>query len=702
MLRILSVLSGLAAVGFAIAAIAGSAPAYMPICALVVGVVLVLSARLAKVMRFLIGLFALSFLCLGAISFLGEAGLVPDSLMPYMPPTRSAIISAILALVNYAVAYIPVIRSIVDLADPYFEAQERGELDLGWLGRWRMKESWIGLGLLGVIIALNVIQVYLLVLFNFWNNRFYTALQDKNVTAFWAELLYFTIIATIWIIRGITEGYLTEVFQVHWRQWLTNRFVSEWLGDKVHYRLGLEAGQTDNPDQRISEDVRDFVESTTAFYVNIFNQLLSLYAFVTILWGISAQFPYQIGSLDLSLIPGYLVWVVLLLAVIVTIGTHLIGRSLIPLNFAKQKVEADFRYNLVRVRENSEQIALLNGEETERASLMVRFRPVFTNTIAIALRRMKLNIFTIGYAQALVVLPFVLLAPAYFATESMKLGFLTQTSDAFGNVQQALSFFVTTYASIAVYKAIINRLTSFDSAIARAEIRRDEGFDVLPQPDAKSVSADGIDLALPDGRPLLKNSSVAFRPGERTLVTGPSGSGKTTLFRALAGIWPFGRGRISVPQGQDVMLLPQQPYLPLGTLRAALAYPSDERAFPESDVKAALARVGLASKAAELDTTQNWTNSLSGGEKQRVALARALLRRPKWLFLDEATSALDEASEAELYRAIGEALPETTVISIGHRSSLAILHDRRVAIEADQAGARLVDKPMAKFATGEA
>jgi vitamin B12/bleomycin/antimicrobial peptide transport system ATP-binding/permease protein len=702
MLRILSAVSGLAAIGFALAAFDGTAPIYMPVCAAMVAVILIMSGPQPKIMRFLTGLFSLSFLCLSAITLANSVGLVPAAAEPYLPPSNAAIIATLLALLNFIVSYIPMIRVVIDLADPYFETQERGVLDLGWLGRWRMRESWIGLGLFGVIIGLNVFQVYLSVLFNFWNNRFYTALQDKNVVAFWAELGYFTVVATIWITRSIAESYLTEVFQVHWRQWMTNRYVSQWLGDKVHYRLGLEAGQTDNPDQRISEDVRDFIENTTAFYISIFNQCLTLYAFVQILWGISAQFPYRVGSLDLATIPGYLVWVVLLLAVIVTFGTHIIGRPLIPLNFARQRVEADFRYNLVRVRENSEQIALLDGEETERASLMTRFWPIFVNTIAIAVRRVKLNIFTVGYAQALIVLPYVLLAPAYFTTESMKLGFLTQTADAFGNVQQAFSFFITAYAGIAAYKAIINRLTSFDSAIARAEMQRSGGIRVEEAARADGVQARDIDIDLPTGRPLLRDANIAFRRGERTLVTGPSGSGKTTLFRALAGIWPFGSGKVSVPRDESVMLLPQQPYLPLGTLRAALTYPAPETAFSEAEVARALAMVGLAHKTQDLAESQNWSNALSGGEKQRVALARAILQKPKWLFLDEATSALDETAEAALYRAIGEALPDTTVISIGHRSSLAVLHDRRVAIEPEMAGGKIVDKSLESFAAGRA
>jgi putative ATP-binding cassette transporter len=697
MIRILAGLSGLAALGFAVGAILGPMPAYLPIAALVLAGILVMSAKLPGIMRFLIGLFALSFLVLGAITAANEAGLVPEAALPYLPPPHAAIVAAILALVNYGVCFIPLLRQIIDLADPYFEAEERGELALGILGTYRLPERWIGLGMFGVIIVLNVVQVYLTVLLSYWNNRFYTALQDKDVVAFWAELLYFVVVATLWVTRYMAEYYLTQLFQIRWRRWLSERYISQWLGGKIHYRLGLQRERTDNPDQRISEDVRDFVEYTSNFYIQIFVTSLSLYAFVQILWGISARFPYNIGGFDLSAIPGYLVWIVLALATIVTFVTHLVGRPLIPLNFQKQQVEADFRYNLVRVRENSEQIALLDGEQVESRGLAQRFRAIYANTLALMVRTVKLSAFTTGYSQALIVLPLVILAPAYFTTASMKLGDMTQTTQAFGNVQEAFSFFVSYYASLAVYKSVINRLTSFDGAIARAEMHRTTGVEFDPQGSTDTLEAHDLNLRLPNGATLLEKASVAFRPGERTLVTGPSGSGKTTLFRALAGIWPFGSGRVEVPKGEDLMLLPQQAYLPLGTLRAALAYPSDERTFPDEAIRTALELVGLSPLADRLDAAENWSNALSGGEKQRIAIVRALLRKPKWLFLDEATAALDEEAEARIYRTLREALPGTTIVSIGHRSSLAELHDRRVTIETGKGGARIVDAPLEAF-----
>ncbi|MDQ0472675.1 ABC transporter ATP-binding protein/permease [Labrys wisconsinensis] len=699
MIRILAGLSILAALGFGAGTTFSTAPVYLPIAAIILAGVLALSARLPTIMSFLIGLFALSFLLLGAITAANEAGFVPDVLVPFLPPPHAALVAAALALVNYGVCFIPVVRGVIDKAAPYFEARESSELELGWFGTWRMPERWIGLGLFAVIIVLNVIQVYLTVLFNYNNNKLFTALQDKDVATFWSAILTFSIVAAIYIIRYMFEYYLTELMRVHWRRWLTKRYLDEWLGNKTHYRMALQAGPTDNPDQRISEDVRDFVANTTGFYVQIFVTSLTLYAFIQILWSISAQFPYRIGGFDLSVIPGYLVWMSLALAVIATMVSHLIGRQLVGLNFRKQKVEADFRFNLVRVRENTEQIALLNGETTETGGLMHRFAAIFRITIDLAIRQVKLGSWVNGFGQAMNVLPLVLLAPAYFTNAAMKLGSLTQTNQAFGQVMDSFSFFINFYSSIAEYKAILNRLTTFDQAIAKVEASRMQGIGVEPGKDRGALSTTDLALTLPDGRPLLDKAALVFRRGERTLVTGPSGSGKTTLFRALSGIWPFGSGRIEVPEGETVMLLPQRPYMPLGSLRAALAYPSPETAYPDDALRAALETVGLGHLDDQLDRAENWTNALSGGEQQRVAIVRALLRKPQWLFLDEATAALDEQAEAAVYEALRRALPQTTIVSIGHRSSLVALHDRRIAIETEGGTGRIADAPLQAFGT---
>lgn len=697
MIRILAGLSGLAALGFAGGSILGPVPAYLPVAAVVLAGLLFLSAGLPRIMRFLIGLFALAFLALGATTAANEAGFVPEAALPYLPPAHAAIVAAILALVNVVICYIPMIRHIIDLAAPYFETEEKGDLHLGILGSYRLPERWIGLGMFGIVIAINVAQVYMNVLFSFWNNRFYSALQDKNLANFWTETLYFSIVATIWIIAAVYEYVLSQTLDLRWRRWMSVRYLERWIDGGVHYRMRLAGDEADNPDQRISEDVRDFVTYSRSFYIQLFSALLNLYAFVQILWGLSFRFPYSIGGFDLATIPGYLVWFALSFAVLATVGTHIIGRPLVSLNFLKQRYEADFRFNLVRVRENSEEIALLHGETAERSGLMGRFRNVIDVTLALINRQKKVTWFTAAYSQASVLIPFILLAPAYFSTADMKLGDLTQTAGAFGNVQDAFSIFVTLYTSLAVYKSVINRLRGFETAIVGANAAIADGLKVDRAPGGGPMAVRDLDLHLPGGRPLLAKASVAFRPGERTLVTGPSGAGKTTLFRALAGIWPFGTGHVEVPAGEEVMVLPQHAYLPLGTLRAALAYPSEAHSFPDEAIRTALATVGLSALADRLDTAETWSNSLSGGEKQRVAVVRALLRKPAWLLLDEATSALDETAEAVVYQALREALPRTTIVSIGHRSSLAALHDRRVTIETGEGGSRIVDAPIEAF-----
>lgn len=701
MIRLLAGLSGLATLGFGLGVYLGDAPIHLPFLALIVAGALLMSAgvpvaqtRVPLVMRFLIGLFSLGFLGFALIVWIKDAGIVSDDVAAYLPQSGAAVISAILVILNLAICYIPMFREIIDLADPYFEPHEGPKVVLFGL---RLREDTLGKVFLGFIVILNVLQVYLTVIFSYWNNRFYTALQDKNQEAFWAELLFFAIAATFWITRGLTELFVTEFFKVRWRRWMTDRYVGQWTSNKVHYRLAISGHQSDNPDQRISEDVRDFIDKGFDFYVLIFNTILTLYAFILILWGISSQFTYKIGEFDLANIPGYLVWGALIVSLVVTFGSHFLGRPLVGLYFQQQKLEADFRYALVRFRENTEQIALLEGEDVERVGLARNFQNVFGNTIDIIVRRIKLGTFNLAYSQALVVLPFIFLAPAYFSTASMKLGSLTQTSGAFGNVQDSFSFFITNYRALAEFKSMVDRLTRFDKAIRQAEEQARGGIAVAETDQVSGISSQGLSVALPTGQTLIRNAALSFSKGTSTLVTGPSGSGKTTLFRAIAGIWPFGSGRIEIPDHENLMLLPQQTYMPLGTLKAALTYPLPPTAFDQNVIEGALNAVGLGNLIPRLNATENWGTILSGGEKQRVSIIRALLRKPAWLFLDEATSALDEKSEEELYRLLAEKLPGTTVVSIGHRASLAAYHARRVAVVKDEGGGHLEDQPLASF-----
>ena len=547
---------------------------------------------------------------------------------------------------------------------------------------YRSEDRWAGRALLAAVIALQLFQVWLNVRFNAWYNTFYTALQDKDWDTFIAQIGVFSLLAAFFIVSAVYQLYLQQWLQIKWRYWLTNRYLGRWLGQGTHYRMRLKGDQADNPDQRIADDIRQFVDSTLDIGIALLGSIVTLVSFIVILWNLSSATPLMIGSSTFN-IPGYLVWAALIYAVIGTWVTHLVGRPLIKLNFDQQRYEADFRFSLVRLRENAEEVTLLAGEEAEEARLRDRFGWVIRNWYAIMSRRKRLTFLTAGYSQAAIIFPFVVVSPVYFFGK-MTLGGLMQISSAFGQVQSALSFFVTAYTSIADWKAVLNRLSGFEASIDWAE-----GLDkTAPRVEvatdgARNFSADHLAVGLPNGQEIVRVKGFSIAPGERLLVTGPSGSGKTSLFRALGGIWPFGQGSISIPKDANVLVLPQRPYLPLGTLRGALAYPGPEDAFSPDEIEDVLSAVGLAALRKQLDETAYWTDKLSGGEKQRLSIARALLQKPDWLFLDEATAALDEASEAMLYRLLLARLPDAAIVSIGHRSSLVQFHGRFFELQPD-------------------
>ena len=547
---------------------------------------------------------------------------------------------------------------------------------------YRSEDRWAGRALLAAVIALQLFQVWLNVRFNAWYNTFYTALQDKDWDTFIAQIGVFSLLAAFFIVSAVYQLYLQQWLQIKWRYWLTNRYLGRWLGQGTHYRMRLKGDQADNPDQRIADDIRQFVDSTLDIGIALLGSIVTLVSFIVILWNLSSATPLMIGSSTFN-IPGYLVWAALIYAVIGTWVTHLVGRPLIKLNFDQQRYEADFRFSLVRLRENAEEVTLLAGEEAEEARLRDRFGWVIRNWYAIMSRRKRLTFLTAGYSQAAIIFPFLVVSPVYFFGK-MTLGGLMQISSAFGQVQSALSFFVTAYTSIADWKAVLNRLSGFEASIDWAE-----GLDkTAPRVEvatdgARNFSADHLAVGLPNGQEIVRVKGFSIAPGERVLVTGPSGSGKTSLFRALGGIWPFGQGSISIPKDANVLVLPQRPYLPLGTLRGALAYPGPEDAFSPDEIEDVLSAVGLAALRKQLDETAYWTDKLSGGEKQRLSIARALLQKPDWLFLDEATAALDEASEAMLYRLLLARLPDAAIVSIGHRSSLVQFHGRFFELQPD-------------------
>lgn len=545
---------------------------------------------------------------------------------------------------------------------------------------FRSEDKWAGRGLLAAVIAIEFAVVGLSVLFNRWNNTFYNALQDRNLDIFTYQLGYFSILAAIYIALKVYQLYLNQWLQIRWRRWMTENYLAEWLSDANHYRMQLLGDAADNPDQRIAEDVQLFIERTLELGVGLLSATVTLVSFVVILWGLSDAAPLHIMGRAIP-IPGYLVWAALIYALVGTLFTHLIGRPLIALNVQRQRYEADFRFNLVRARENAEQIALLRGEPVERTRLASRYGKVVTNWLDIMSRTKKLTAFTASYSQIAVIYPYVLIAPAYF-TGKVQLGALMQTASAFGSVQDALSFFVTAYRTLAEWQSGVMRLDGFEQAIANATAltAADDIIHVTPGA-TEAIALSNLTLALPNGTPLLESAHFRFHDGERTLLTGPSGSGKSTLFRAIAGIWPFGKGKVAIPARASIMMLPQRPYFPIGTLKEAIAYPAPADAFDAATVAHAITAVGLPALAGRMDESGHWNRMLSPGEQQRLAVARALLHRSDYLFLDEATASLDEPSEAVLYKLLQAQLPDTTIVSIGHRTTLHAFHQRNAALE---------------------
>jgi vitamin B12/bleomycin/antimicrobial peptide transport system ATP-binding/permease protein len=562
---------------------------------------------------------------------------------------------------------------------------------------WRSEERWRARGLLAAVVALTLGGVGLLVLLNNWNREFYNSLEQRDAGAFGQLLLQFCVLAAVYIVGSVYQLFLTQQLEFRWRSWLTQRYLSAWLSGQAYYQMELQpaaASKPDNPDQRIAEDLRYFTQGTLSLSLGLLSSVVTLVSFIVILWSVSGPLAFAVGGREVS-IPGYMVWVAIAYALVGSLLTHLIGRPLIGLNVRQERTEADFRFNLVRVRENAEGVALSRGEAAEQAGLLRRFDAIRANWWALMYATRRLTAFTVGYAQIAVVFPILVAAPRYFAG-AISLGVLMQISQAFGQVQDSLSWFVNSYGTLANWKASVDRLLTFENALAHTAPAQAAPTQSVPAGAAlagaglltsggSGLHAAGLDLAVPTGQVVLSGASFDVAPGDRVLLKGPSGSGKTTLFRAIAGIWPFGKGSISLPEGAHVLFLPQKPYFPLGSLREAVSYPSAAGAFDDAAIREALAAVQLDSLAGRLDEVQSWNLQLSGGEQQRLALARALLQRPDWLFLDEATSALDEASEAHVYEQIGQRLPGATVISIAHRPGVAAYHGRTLELVPDDA-----------------
>jgi vitamin B12/bleomycin/antimicrobial peptide transport system ATP-binding/permease protein len=553
---------------------------------------------------------------------------------------------------------------------------------------FRSEDKFAGRLLLAAVIAIELTVVGINVLLNQWNNRFYTALQEKDWNGFVREMGVFCVLAAAYIALAVYQLYLNQWLQIRWRNWLTHHYLGEWLQNANHYRMQLRGDAADNPDQRIADDVKMFVDQTLNICVSFLSAVVTLASFIVILWGLSADSPLTLFGSEFH-IPGYLVWGALIYAVFGTVLTHWIGSPLVMLNFQQQRFEADFRFNLVRVRENSEQIALLRGESAEQERLLARFGRVVQNWYEIMTRTKRLTAFTSSYSQAAVVFPYALVAPAYFA-DKIQLGGMMQTASAFSSVQQSLSFFVSVYRTLAEWSSVVARLEGFEETIASAARLTGEtpSINVVRSDESKAIELRQFLVKLPNGTPLVAADGLRIANNEHVLVTGPSGAGKSTLFRAIAGIWPFGDGVITIPANATLMMLPQRPYFPIGALKAAIVYPASPDAFSSALVEEALTAVGLPQLAPRLKEEAHWNRTLSLGEQQRLGIARALLHQPQYLFLDEATASLDEASEAALYRLLADRLKATTTISIGHRSTLEAFHDGHIVL--DREGDRFV------------
>src|SRR5215831_4149495 len=548
---------------------------------------------------------------------------------------------------------------------------------------WVSEDRWAAILLLLGVVLLTLGMVYLTVLLNQWNNAFYSALQDKNMPAFRGQLFRVTWLITIFIFLAVYQVYLNQMLEIRWRRWLTDRYLHSWLADEAYYRMQLQANETDNPDQRIAEDVQLLASHTLALFTGGLRATVTLVTFVAILWGLSGSLTVTVGELAVHL-PGYMVWVAVLYAILGTWVTDWLGRPLVQLNFDRQRYEADFRFSLVRFRENAEGVALYRGEADEFRNFRQRFEDVVRNWWGIMVRQKRMTYFTSGYGLGAWIVPSVVAAPRYFRGE-LGLGGLMQTSQAFQQVQDALSFFVQSYKEIAAWCAVVERLTGFDHTLesvhrqAATGLRRVDG-----RPGQLSLA--NVDLYRPDGQPLIANINFSLKRGDSVLLTGASGSGKSTLIRAIAGIWPFGRGEIRVARDARILFLPQRPYLPIGKLRDVVSYPMPADGVADGTLREALEAVGLPQFAGRLDEEAHWQLQLSPGEQQRIAFARALVQKPDWLFLDEATSAVDESTEARLYRLVRERLAGTTVFSVGHRATLRSFHSRQLLVRVNGNG----------------
>ncbi len=667
--------------------------------ALVCAAATFLSQGMSTFLKIFEAIFAVETVVFGLAFLIDVLGYWPSAYAAYTLPASQPLAVALFGILVYALWQIPVVRKMAEIADRYFNARLPTSARIWPFPPFVVAQNRLATIALVFLVLINQAQVAITVRLSFFGRDFFNALQAKDEAEFWHQMIFvFVPFAAIYVASLLIEFAVTWSFVYRWRRWMSADYIGRWLNEGSQYRIALAGTPSDNPDQRISEDVYGFIfgggpgngegvgTGIYGYSIKALATLTSLVAYSILLWTLSASFTVPGTNL---IIPGFLFWIAVIYSGFGTVCTHWIGRRLIKLYFAQQRYEADFRFDLARLREYSEQVALLKGENAEAANAMSKFDGIFKNYMSIVRVRVAMRAFTDTYGIVSQYFPFIVGAPFYFLGK-IPLGALTQIAEIFGKVNGSLNFFIDSYTGLVEFKAVLDRLTTFDDAIMRAKAlkRRKPGIEIAAAA-AKALTIDGLSVNLPDGRALARIEKLTFAPDQPTLLAGPSGSGKSTLFRAIAGIWPFGEGKISEPVA-SLMLLPQRPYIPLGSLRGAIAYPDPVGKYTDAAARDALAAAGLPQLVDRLDDSDNWQLRLSGGEQQRVAVARALLAAPDWLFLDEATSALDEASEAQVYSAIARKLPKTTLVSIGHRATLSAFHKRRIEMQPQKDGPAIV------------
>ena len=536
---------------------------------------------------------------------------------------------------------------------------------------WKSRDSiraWI---LLALIIGLTAGAIWIATAINSWYKAFWDTIQNYDIPGFKHQLLIFVILASIHVVVSVYNAYLRSRLAIRWRRWLTEKVMGEWLSDDAYYRMQLVDRKTENPDQRISEDLNSFVSGTISLLLGTASDLAMIGTFGVVLWDLSHSVTLTLwNDAKITLPDGYLLYLAIVYAVGGTALTFLFGKPLVKLNFRQQRREADFRFSLVRIRENSESVSLYHGEDEEGRILGSRFRALVSNYLKLIACEKRLGFFTLGYAQLAVIFPILVAAPMYFA-KIITMGSIMQISSAFGRVQDSLSTVINNFSSWASFKADVDRLALFFDSMARADAVKC----LKPEEKGGSFKALGLEVRTPQGQVLCPGISLELKPGDRLLVRGRSGCGKSTLVRAIAGIWPFAEGSITYPANARALFLSQRPYLPLGTLREACCYPGKPADVQKGEVERWLEALGLGAFIGRLDQEDNWAQILSLGEQQRVAIARALLQKPGLLILDEATSALDPALEERACTLLARELPKAIVVSVGHRPSLARFHN---------------------------